>query len=158
MMISPKLKYFIFFFIYSIGIMHSIAAMEPPWDWNNATVSQNKSGGSDLPSTSTLQLFSNHGIKFFQRYVSPADGPRCNFYPSCSEYCKLAIQKHGFIIGIILFNERFMRDHGFDLKHYPVIWIGGQVIYYDSVEMNDFWWKCSNKSSSSNKPTCSNSK
>lgn len=36
----------------------------------------------------------------------------CCFEPSCSEYCKQAIIKHGLIRGLILFLKRFKRCNG----------------------------------------------
>ena len=38
-------------------------------------------------------------IRFYQRRVSPLKKPCCRFYPSCSQYAVLAIQKYGAIRG-----------------------------------------------------------
>ena len=38
-------------------------------------------------------------IKFYQIFISPFLGKHCRFYPSCSEYCCLAIQKYGILRG-----------------------------------------------------------
>lgn len=35
----------------------------------------------------------------------------CKYYPTCSEYCKLAIKKHGLIRGIYLGWSRLKRCH-----------------------------------------------
>jgi len=35
----------------------------------------------------------------YQRWISPALGPRCRFYPSCSQYAKTAIEVHGALRG-----------------------------------------------------------
>ena len=50
-------------------------------------------------------------IRVYQRLVSPLIGPRCRFYPSCSQYAAEAIQKHGAIRGIALALARQMRCH-----------------------------------------------
>jgi putative membrane protein insertion efficiency factor len=50
-------------------------------------------------------------IRVYQRLVSPLIGPRCRFYPSCSQYAAEAIQKHGAIRGIALALARLMRCH-----------------------------------------------
>ncbi len=50
-------------------------------------------------------------IRLYQRLVSPLIGPRCRFYPSCSQYAAEAIQKHGAIRGIALALARLMRCH-----------------------------------------------
>ncbi|MBE7053578.1 MAG: membrane protein insertion efficiency factor YidD [Ruminococcaceae bacterium] len=39
-------------------------------------------------------------IEFYQLHISKNIKPRCRFYPTCSEYMKLAIEKYGVIKGI----------------------------------------------------------
>jgi uncharacterized protein len=34
-------------------------------------------------------------IKLYQIYISPFLGKHCRFYPSCSEYAFLAVEKYG---------------------------------------------------------------
>lgn len=41
-------------------------------------------------------------IRFYQLGISPFIGKHCRFYPSCSEYCQAAIQKHGLFKGFFL--------------------------------------------------------
>jgi len=41
--------------------------------------------------------------------VSPFLGPHCRFYPSCSEYSREAIQRHGFAQGLWLTIRRLAR-------------------------------------------------
>ena len=48
-------------------------------------------------------------IVAFQRVVSPLLGPRCRFYPSCSQYAKDAVLKHGLLRGISLAVRRIVR-------------------------------------------------
>jgi putative membrane protein insertion efficiency factor len=50
-------------------------------------------------------------IRLYQLLVSPFLGPRCRFYPSCSQYAVEAIQKHGAVRGIALALTRLMRCH-----------------------------------------------
>lgn len=38
-------------------------------------------------------------IRTYQLLISPALGKNCRFYPSCSEYAKLAIEKYGVLKG-----------------------------------------------------------
>ncbi|MBI4101366.1 MAG: membrane protein insertion efficiency factor YidD [Candidatus Nealsonbacteria bacterium] len=38
-------------------------------------------------------------IKIYQSLISPVLGKNCRFYPSCSEYAALAIEKYGAIRG-----------------------------------------------------------
>ncbi len=58
-------------------------------------------------------------IAFYSKYISPALGPRCRFYPTCSAYAKEAIQIHGVVKGIGLSVKRILKCHplhkgGFD--------------------------------------------
>lgn len=50
-------------------------------------------------------------IRLYQALVSPLLGPRCRFYPSCSQYAAEAIQKHGAIRGAGLALVRVSRCH-----------------------------------------------
>lgn len=48
-------------------------------------------------------------VVIYQRLVSPFLGPRCRFYPSCSQYAKDAVLKHGFLRGVSLAVRRIVR-------------------------------------------------
>jgi len=50
-------------------------------------------------------------IKFYQKYISSLLGSHCKFYPSCSEYCYLAINKYGSARGIWKGFKRILRCH-----------------------------------------------
>ena len=58
-------------------------------------------------------------VRVYQRLISPLLGPRCRFYPSCSNYCVEALHKHGAVRGTYLTARRIVRCHplnegGFD--------------------------------------------
>ena len=58
-------------------------------------------------------------LRFYQYAISPMLGPKCRFYPSCSEYMVEALEKHGFFRGLWLGLARILRCHpwhpgGFD--------------------------------------------
>jgi len=58
-------------------------------------------------------------IKFYQFFISPILGVNCRFHPSCSEYVKDSIMKHGNIKGVWLGFCRIIRcqpfcDGGYD--------------------------------------------
>lgn len=50
-------------------------------------------------------------IRLYQRLVSPLLGPRCRFYPSCSEYAAGSILTHGVGRGLYLAIRRLLRCH-----------------------------------------------
>jgi putative membrane protein insertion efficiency factor len=50
-------------------------------------------------------------IRLYQYAVSPLLGLTCRFYPSCSEYMILALQKHGILKGVYLGTKRICRCH-----------------------------------------------
>jgi len=50
-------------------------------------------------------------IRVYQRLLSPLLGPRCRFYPSCSEYAAQALREHGILHGGGLALCRLCRCH-----------------------------------------------
>jgi len=52
-------------------------------------------------------------IRIYQLTLSYFIGRKCRFFPSCSEYMKLAIKKHGFFRGIKLGIRRIARCNHF---------------------------------------------
>ena len=50
-------------------------------------------------------------IKFYQYFISALLGPRCRFYPTCSNYTVEAIETHGAIKGLFLASKRITKCH-----------------------------------------------
>lgn len=50
-------------------------------------------------------------IRFYQTAISPLTPPSCRFVPTCSEYAKEAITKHGPAKGLWLALRRLLRCH-----------------------------------------------
>jgi hypothetical protein len=50
-------------------------------------------------------------IWLYQWTIGPMIGNRCRFYPSCSNYSKEALQKHGVFKGLWLTVCRLCRCH-----------------------------------------------
>jgi uncharacterized protein len=48
-------------------------------------------------------------LRLYQRFISPAFGPRCKYYPSCSEYAVQAVQRFGIFRGLVLAGWRLLR-------------------------------------------------
>ncbi len=47
-------------------------------------------------------------IKIYQKWISPSFAPRCKYYPSCSEYAVVAIERHG-LRGVVMAAWRLIR-------------------------------------------------
>jgi len=59
-------------------------------------------------------------IRWFQAYVSPVDGPRCQFAPTCSSFGYVAIRDHGPGQGLLMTVDRLLRcSHLTDRRDYP---------------------------------------
>lgn len=52
-------------------------------------------------------------IRLYQWSISPLIPPHCRYYPSCSEYAVVALQRHGIRTGIFLSIRRILRCHPF---------------------------------------------
>jgi putative membrane protein insertion efficiency factor len=50
-------------------------------------------------------------ITLYQRLVSPLFPPSCRFVPTCSQYAREAILKHGLVRGSYLAARRILRCH-----------------------------------------------
>ena len=56
----------------------------------------------------TLQLAL---IRVYQYTLRPLLGANCRFYPSCSDYAREALEKHGAAKGAWLAGRRILRCH-----------------------------------------------
>ena len=60
-----------------------------------------------------LLLLPRHAVvlllRLYRAVVSPLYGPTCRFYPSCSEYALIAVQRHGVVRGGALALWRLLR-------------------------------------------------
>lgn len=61
------------------------------------------------PETSFPRLVLFGALTLYQRYVSPIDGERCGFAPSCSAFAREAVGRSGAVPGIVLTADRLMR-------------------------------------------------
>jgi putative membrane protein insertion efficiency factor len=48
-------------------------------------------------------------IRLYQKFLSPFLGHNCRFYPTCSEYSIMAIEKYGLIKGSLKALWRILR-------------------------------------------------
>jgi putative membrane protein insertion efficiency factor len=63
----------------------------------------------DIEHFSPLKHVMLESVHFFQDWVSPIDGSRCNFFPTCSRYGYEAVNNYGPFLGIIMTADRLMR-------------------------------------------------
>ncbi|QJQ06651.1 membrane protein insertion efficiency factor YidD [Undibacterium piscinae] len=50
-------------------------------------------------------------LRGYKLVISPMLGPRCRFYPSCSEYAAEAIREYGACQGSLLAGKRLCKCH-----------------------------------------------
>ena len=50
-------------------------------------------------------------VVFYQKIISPLTHPTCRFTPTCSEYARQALLKHGPVKGLYLAVRRLLRCH-----------------------------------------------
>jgi putative component of membrane protein insertase Oxa1/YidC/SpoIIIJ protein YidD len=62
------------------------------------------------PETSSVRLVFLGAIALFQERISPIDGPRCGFSPSCSAFGRQAVREQGPVRGVAMTADRLMRD------------------------------------------------
>ena len=59
--------------------------------------------------TSPTELVFQKVIRIFQERVSPIDGPRCGFHPTCSRFGHEAIRNNGPLTGGLMTADRLIR-------------------------------------------------
>ncbi|MBW2514060.1 MAG: membrane protein insertion efficiency factor YidD [Deltaproteobacteria bacterium] len=73
-------------------------------------------------------------------HLAPVRRGACPMYPSCSEYSRQAVEKHGFVIGWAMAMDRLLRCGRDELKNAPKVLVQGGWKFYDPLVANDNWW------------------
>ncbi|WP_373501138.1 membrane protein insertion efficiency factor YidD [Desulfococcus sp.] len=85
-----------------------------------------------------------NGLVAFYRgplnHLSAVRHGECPMVPSCSEYAREAMERHGELVGWMMATDRLMRCGRDETRHSPRVKIHGEWRYYDPVDRNDFWW------------------
>jgi len=68
-----------------------------------------------------MQKFLISSIKIYQYLLSPYLMDRCRYMPTCSQYTKEAITKHGAVKGVIMGMTRICRCHPFHKGGYDPV-------------------------------------
>jgi putative component of membrane protein insertase Oxa1/YidC/SpoIIIJ protein YidD len=64
----------------------------------------------------------------------------CPMHPSCSEYAKQSVAKHGELMGWFMACDRLMRCGRDEARQAPMVRVGDGFRVSDPVARNDFWW------------------
>ena len=78
-------------------------------------------------------------IALYGTQVSPATGERCSLHPSCSEYARQAIRKHG-LLGLPIYADRNVREPDVVSKQDRPVVVNGRRKFADPIEEHDWWW------------------
>lgn len=98
--------------IFSVTLAAHSSLLANPWgkDADMAASKKTKSPTQHCP-TPFFGKFGETMIRFHQKVISPADGPRSNFYPCSSQYTLNAMRKYGFFRGFSMGCDRLMREN-----------------------------------------------
>jgi putative membrane protein insertion efficiency factor len=61
--------------------------------------------------SSGMRWLALRAIRLYQRLLSPYFAGACRFTPSCSQYAREAIERHGLPHGVFLTARRLLRCH-----------------------------------------------
>ena len=82
----------------------SNAAMKGP----PAPVVHSHPAGND-PDPSPFKLLIMGAITLYRSFISPTQGPRCGFFPSCSTFGLQAVREYGPLRGVMMTTDRLTR-------------------------------------------------
>jgi putative component of membrane protein insertase Oxa1/YidC/SpoIIIJ protein YidD len=77
-------------------------------------------------------------LDLYRTQIRPAIGQRCSLHPSCSEYARQALSRHG-LLGIALIGDRAVREPDLVAAQADPIVINGRRFYRDPLDAHDGW-------------------
>ena len=115
-----------------------------PWSVSPEAPPIKENDKSDTPAIDTDRLNASPFVSivwFINAYSAlSSDEPSCTFQPTCSEYTRQAIAKHGLFLGLIMGVERVLRYHHDHVGHELIETKDGYKIS-DPLKYNDFWFR-----------------
>ena len=78
-------------------------------------------------------------VRGYQLGISRFDGPHCPLYPTCSDYARQALARHGAFLGAAMTADRLMQEAEV-LARSPRVLAYGRLRAFDPVSAEDFWW------------------
>ncbi|RKX95089.1 MAG: hypothetical protein DRP84_05270 [Spirochaetes bacterium] len=82
-------------------------------------------------------------VTWYQSKISSRNGPKCMFYPTCSDFFKKASRKYGIILATLMTVDRmFYRENYKSMRFYR--YLPSYGLYYDPIE-NHFILKFTSK-------------
>ncbi|MFN7934672.1 MAG: membrane protein insertion efficiency factor YidD [Bryobacteraceae bacterium] len=60
-------------------------------------------------------------LRFYKRWISPLLPSACRFHPTCSDYMRQAVEKHGVLRGVYLGLIRLAKCHPFHAGGYDPV-------------------------------------
>lgn len=77
--------------------------------------------GHAVPQRAALRAAAAGAVRFYQLLVSPWLPASCRFTPTCSEYARQSLLKHGVAAGSRLAFRRLLRCHPFGAGGYDPV-------------------------------------
>jgi len=123
------------FILIPVFIFSSLTFAQTDWaKWEGHKISY---ALPELANTETTNTKANDFVsvsqQLYKKLFSNLDGDNCAFHPSCSTFFVQAVHKTNFIIGTLLFIDRFTRDLNYakGYNNYPLYKDGH---FYDPVK------------------------
>jgi putative membrane protein insertion efficiency factor len=92
--------------------------------------------------TNPVKLLTGLAFDVYQKFVSTSQGDVCNFYPSCSQFGREAVEKHGILWGSLMAADRLMRCNPWAHTNLHSYYSGiKKSKLYDPIERNYIFGK-----------------
>jgi len=97
--------------LYFVFLLPLFLSAEQPWGFDADLASPPLVAQKKRCNTPILGSIAEAMIRFHQKVISPADGPRSHHKPSSSQYTLDAMRKYGFFSGFLMGCDRLMREN-----------------------------------------------